>query len=75
MTKNHTKMKSERELNAQILKKTVEINNSSPELLVFLDEMRIDDEDSDANICSNLKAYYDSLDALLTSYHRHDQNM
>jgi hypothetical protein len=67
-------MKTENELNAKILLKIQEIQDSFPELITFLNEMRLDSENFDdkagANTYSNLSAYYNSLDALLTSHHR-----
>jgi hypothetical protein len=65
-------MKPQSELNAKILLKIQEIQESFPELITFLDEMRMDSTDLDdqarVNTNLNLKAYYDSLDALLTSH-------
>lgn len=72
-------MKTEDELNAKILKKTVEIQETFPELYIFLDEMQVYADVSysteAAGHCSNLKAYYDSLEAMLASYRRNVQNM
>ena len=72
-------MKTEGELNAKTLKKTVEIQESFPELYIFLDEMQVYADvlypTEAAGHCSDLKAYYDSLEALLTSYRRNVQNM
>jgi hypothetical protein len=66
-------MKTENELNAKILLKIQEIQDSFPELITFLNEMRLDSENFDdkvgANTYSSLSAYYNSLDVLLTSHH------
>jgi hypothetical protein len=64
--------KAESKLNGKILLKIQEIKDSFPELITFLNEMRVDSENLDdkagANTYSSLSAYYDSLDALLTSH-------
>ena len=63
-------MKTENELNADILKITVEIKQVYPELVKYLNEMPVTIPNS-AHPEINMKAladYYDSLDALVKDY-------
>jgi hypothetical protein len=63
-------MKSEKELNADILDITMKIQATYPELSKFIGEMpvKISNEDGSEINIKNLKDYYDSLEALLKSY-------
>ena len=65
-------MKAEREINNKILDKILEIQESYPELYLFLDEMTVyrnvsalQKEDSPH---ARLQNYYDSLNEMLNSY-------
>jgi hypothetical protein len=63
-------MKNEKELNDDILKLTMKIQNTRPELSKFISEMPIiktglDGEEVKAQ---NLRDYYNSLEALLNNY-------
>lgn len=63
-------MKTESELNADILKITMIIQEIFPELSKYLVEMPVtipDDISPEINL-KNLKDYYDSLDNLLKKY-------
>jgi hypothetical protein len=63
-------MKTEKELNADILKITATIQARFPELSKYIIEMPANNADNDGldvNI-KNLQDYYDSLDALLKNY-------
>lgn len=65
-------MKAERKLNNKILDKTLEIQESYPELYIFLDEMTVyrnvlDPLKEDSTYAS-LQNYYDSLNEMLNSY-------
>ena len=63
-------MKTEHELNADILKVTMIIRDKYPELSKYISEMTITIPDvatPDINI-KNLKEYYDSLVAVLKKY-------
>lgn len=63
-------MKTEQELNADILKVTMIIRDKYPELSKYISEMTItipDVETPDINI-KNLNDYYDSLVAILRKY-------
>jgi hypothetical protein len=63
-------MKTEKELNNDIVKITTTIEERFPELLKYLGEMPVKIPDSDSLKINNknLKDYYDSLDALLKNY-------
>lgn len=70
---------SEQDLYAQIFLKMQEIKETYPELYVFLDEMWVNAEavptlKGTINDAS-LKAYKDSLDALVSKYTRANRNM
>ena len=63
-------MKNEKELNDDILKLTMKIQNTRPELSKFISEMPIiktglDGEEVKAQ---NLRDYYNSLESLLNNY-------
>jgi hypothetical protein len=63
-------MKTEKELNQDILNITLRIGEKFPELSKYLEEMPI--KNIDASVfeinSKNLTDYYDSLDALLKNY-------
>jgi hypothetical protein len=61
---------AEKELNDNILKITTRINEKYPELSKYLGEMTvtIPDEKNPEITLRNLKAYYDSLNAMLNKY-------
>lgn len=63
-------MKTEKELNANILKITMTIKDQYPELSKYLDEMAvtIPDEKDPEITRKNLQTYFDSLIALLEKY-------
>jgi len=63
-------MKTENELNADILKITVEIKQVYPELVKYLNEMpvAITDTNSPGVNTKALADYYDSLDTLVKDY-------
>lgn len=63
-------MKTEKELNAQILMITMKIRENYPELSKYLEEMpvTIPDEKNPEITTKNLTAYYDSLNSLLNKY-------
>lgn len=63
-------MKTEHDLNADILKLTMRIKEQHPELSSFIEEMpvTIPDEKNPEITRTNLTAYYDSLNALLNKY-------
>ncbi len=63
-------MKTEKEINNDILKITMTIQEKFPELSKYIAEMPEtipDSDDPEINI-KNLKSYYDSLEALLKKY-------
>ena len=65
-------MESEKELNLEILKITMTIQEKYPELSEHLGEMPVtipDAKSPEINI-KNLRAYYDSLTSLLENYIR-----
>lgn len=67
-------MKTENELNPDILKVTMTIEEKFPELSKYIGEMGVNDTDSSSpeGIIKNLMDYCDSLDTLLkryTTYH------
>jgi hypothetical protein len=65
-------MKTEKELNDDIVKLTMTILEQYPELSEYLGEMPVtlpDTKDPEIN-SRNLSAYYDSLSALLENYIR-----
>ena len=65
-------MESEKELNLEILKITMTIQEKYPELSEYLGEMPVtipDAKSPEINI-KNLRAYYDSLTSLLENYIR-----
>lgn len=66
--KNH--IKEEADLNSNILKITMKIRDQHPELSKYIEEMpiTIPDENNPEITLKNLKAYYDSLNSLLTKY-------
>ncbi len=61
---------SKRDLNAKILKITMEIKNKYPELSKYLEEMRetIPDEKNPDITIANLRKYFDSLNWMLNKY-------
>lgn len=63
-------MKTEKELNAEILKITMTIKDNYPELSKYLEEMpvTIPDEKDPEITRKNLQAYFDSLNSVLTKY-------
>ncbi|WP_310556909.1 hypothetical protein [Flavobacterium sp.] len=63
-------MKTESEINENILKITMTIRNEFPELMKFLNEMpvTIPSEDSPEINSRILQEYYDSLETLLRKY-------
>ncbi|MES2380655.1 MAG: hypothetical protein V4538_06425 [Bacteroidota bacterium] len=63
-------MKTEHELNDDILNLTMKIRSEYPELVKYLDEMpvTIPDEKNPEITLKNLKAYHHSLLALLEGY-------
>ncbi|MBL7882449.1 MAG: hypothetical protein JNL69_00155 [Bacteroidia bacterium] len=62
--------RSEKELNAKILKITMLINSQYPELSKYIEEMpiTIPNEQNPEITLINLKAYYNSLHSLLCKY-------
>lgn len=60
----------EKDLNSKILKITLKIKDLYPELSKYIEEMpvTIPDEKKPEITLKNLKAYYDSLDAVLSKY-------
>ena len=63
-------MKTEKELNDDILKITMKIKSEFTELSKYLEELAVtipDTEDPEINI-KHLQNYYDSLEALLKKY-------
>lgn len=68
-------MKSEKEIEQDILNITLEINKEFPELSKYILEMPVtvsDKEDVEVNV-ENLKEYYNSLKELVLKY-REEQN-
>lgn len=63
-------MKTEAQLNADILKITLIIREKYPELSKFISEMpiTIPDVESPEINCGILKDYYDSLEAMMKKY-------
>ena len=63
-------METEKELNAKILAKTMEIQEKHPELSKFLNEMpvSIPNENNPETNIKILKDYYDSLNLILKGY-------
>ena len=63
-------VETEKDLNSNILKITMRINDQYPELSKYLEEMQdtIPDEKSPEITLKNLKAYYDSLNSMLNKY-------
>lgn len=63
-------MKSEKELNSEILKISMTILEKYPELSEYLTEMpvTIPSEDSPEITLKHLKSYYESLNLLLNNY-------
>ncbi len=63
-------MEPEKELNAKILKITMTIKDQHPELSKYIEEMpvTIPDEKHPEITLKSLKAYYDSLNAILNKY-------
>ncbi len=63
-------MKTEKMLNDDILKITMDIQNQYPELLKYLEEMpvTIPTEKNPAITAANLQSYYESLQSILTKY-------
>jgi hypothetical protein len=70
-------MKTERDLNYDILKITMIIQGSFPELSKYLEEMpvKMSDPGNMDVTAKNLKDYYDSLDALLKNYARYHKHI
>jgi hypothetical protein len=62
-------MKTEKELNAAILQKTLMIQEKFPELSKYIEEMPITIPTSNPEITiKNLTSYYNSLDNLMEKY-------
>jgi hypothetical protein len=63
-------METEKELNAKILAKTMEIHTKYPELSKFISEMpgTIPDEKNPEITIQNLKKYYETLNETLKDY-------
>ena len=63
-------MKTEKELNEDILKITMEIRSKFPELSKYIEEMpvKILAKESPEATIKNLTSYFNSLDALLKKY-------
>lgn len=63
-------METEAELNALILDVTLRIKEQYPELSKYIEEMRdtIPDEKDPGITTAQLRAYYDSLNAMLMQY-------
>lgn len=63
-------MKTEKMLNDDILKITMDIQNQYPELSKYLEEMpvTIPTEKKPEITAANLQSYYDSLQSVLTKY-------
>jgi len=63
-------MKTEKELNRDILQVTMKIEEMFPELSKYIEEMpvTISETDSNATSIKNLEDYYNSLNVLLKSY-------
>ncbi len=63
-------MKTEKELNRDILQVTMKIGEMFPELSKYIEEMpvTISETDNSAAIIKNLEDYYNSLNVLLKSY-------
>jgi len=63
-------METEKELNSKILKITMKIQDQYPELSKYIEEMpiTIPIEKNPEVTLKNLKAYYDSLNSILTKY-------
>lgn len=63
-------VETEKDLNANILKITLRINNQYPELYKYIEEMQvtIPDESSPEITLKNLKSYYDTLNSMLNKY-------
>ena len=63
-------MKTEKELNEDILKITLQIQEKFPELSKFITEMplKVSDPVSDEISLKNLREYYESLDNLLKNH-------
>jgi hypothetical protein len=61
---------TENELNTKILKITMTIKDKYPELSKYIEEMpvTVPDEKHPEITTKNLKAYYDSLNSVLSSY-------
>jgi hypothetical protein len=70
-------VKTEKDLNYDILKITMIIQGSFPELSKYLEEMPVKTSDTGNTEVTpkNLSDYYDSLDALLKNYARYHNNI
>ena len=70
-------MKTESELNADILKITITIQNDFPELLKYMGEMPVTIPDNNGSGISikALNDYYNSLDTLLKDYATNHSDM
>jgi hypothetical protein len=70
-------MKSEKDLNNDILKIIMIIQGNFPELFKYLEEMPVKtpDQGNMEVTPKNLSDYYDSLNALLKNYARHHNNI
>jgi hypothetical protein len=70
-------MKTENELNKDILMITMAIEEKCPELSKYIGEMTVEtgDTSSPGGIIKNLMDYYDSLDTLLKRYTIHHGNV
>ena len=67
-------MKTEKEINADILKMIMKIDETYPELSKYIAEMKVSISDTDTDFPEtnliNLADYYNSLCALFTRYKR-----
>jgi hypothetical protein len=68
-------MKTEEELNAEILAATLKIQEHAPELLKYIGEMPITIPDGESGLDNNgiLADYLDSLNQLLKKYEKEKQ--
>jgi len=68
-------MKTEEELNAEILAATLKIQEFAPELLKYIGEMPVTIPDAESGLVNNgiLSDYLDSLNQLLNKYEEEKQ--
>ena len=68
-------MKTEEELNAEILAATLKIQEHAPELLKYIGEMPVTIPDAESGLVNNgiLSDYLDSLNQLLNKYEEEKQ--